>query len=317
MSLGSTAYSSPNPFAPSFHTPRNLDDPLQFSLDEQRLNEWYKSHQDAGSTTIQKVQLRKEHKSPFHEFVMVLTKAGYYYRMERGRDREGTILDMMRENGVPPVDTIARLDLTSLEQLDGTSYCAIELCWGSDKTVDLKLVLDICFQIHNNSGKRYKLLTHNCYFFAQTIIMITVRKTVTCNLYKVLRDMFKSGIVWRETESAAKKVIAGKVLRLHPRQKVYSESRLGTQPNQPMKRWWIGLRLKRRQKRGQEQDWELQLRQRMRGGGVEEQLEPEPEWEQWERKWERKLKLKLERELERELERIWEAAAGTVEELRQ
>src|SRR3984885_14381480 len=189
MSLGSTAYSSPNPFAPSFHTPRNLDDPLQFSLDEQRLNEWYKFHRDAGSTTIQKVQLRKEHKSPFHEFVMVLTKAGYYYRTERGRDRDGTILDTLRENGVPAVDTIARLDLTSLEELDGTSYCAIELCWGSDKTIDLKLVLDICFQIHNKSGPRYKLLTHNCYFFAQTIIMIAVRKTVYCKLDKMFEEV--------------------------------------------------------------------------------------------------------------------------------
>lgn len=34
---------------------------------------------------------------------------------------------------------------------------------------------DIFFEIHNNSGKRYRLLTHNCYFLAQTIV---VRKSV-------------------------------------------------------------------------------------------------------------------------------------------
>jgi hypothetical protein len=65
----------------------------------------------------------------------------------------------------------------------------VELCWGDDKTIDLLLVLNICFQIHDESGKRYKLLTHNCYFFSQTIIMIVVRKTVACRaeLDKVLK----------------------------------------------------------------------------------------------------------------------------------
>src|SRR3984885_10703676 len=270
MSLGSTAYSSPNPFAPSFHTPRNLDDPLQFSLDEQRLNEWYKYHQDAGSTTIQKVQLRKEHKSPFHEFVMVFTKAGYYYRTERGRDREGTILDTLRENGVPPVDTIARLDLASLEQLDGTSYCAIELYWGYDKTIDLKLVLDICFQIHNNSGKRYKLLTHNCYFFAQTIIMITARKTVTCKLDGVLKDVSKSDILFDVARNAGMAVIRRTVLELR---QLYLGP-LGMQQNLQMKQRLIGSLWKHLQKLG---------------------------WT-WERELERKRERELEKERELELE---------------
>ena len=183
----SLAFSSPNPFPSSSHTPRNLKEPLVFNKDYEFVNNWYNFHRGSGSTTIQKVQLRKEHVTPFHEFIMVLTQAGCMYRVDRGRDF-GSVFDTLKKPGVTPVDTIALLPLLSLEQLDETSYCTIELCWGSNKTIDLKLVLDICFQIHNKSGKRYKLLTHNCYFFAQTIIMITVRKTVVCKLDEVLED---------------------------------------------------------------------------------------------------------------------------------
>jgi hypothetical protein len=80
----------------------------------------------------------------------------------------------------------------------------MEFRWGSDKTIDLKLILDSCFQIHNKSGKRYKLLTHNCYFFAQTIIMIAVRKTAACRaeLDKELDKALKRGITWDVTGGA-------------------------------------------------------------------------------------------------------------------
>src|ERR1700733_13056306 len=118
--LQSLVFSSPHPFVSSSRSPRILEDPLLFSEDYELLTEWYNLHRSAGSTTIQKVQLRKEHDSPFHEFVMLLTEAGYTYRVDRGR--EGPVLDTLREEGVPPVDTIALLHLTSLKQLDRTSY---------------------------------------------------------------------------------------------------------------------------------------------------------------------------------------------------
>src|ERR1700733_9909915 len=130
MSLNLLAFSSsPHPSASSFRTPRTLEEPLTFNEDYGLLANWYNFHRSSGSTTIQKIQLRKEHDSPFHEFVMVVTQAGYTYRVDRGR--EGPILDALKEKGAPSVDTIALLHLTSLEELDGTSYCAIELCWGS------------------------------------------------------------------------------------------------------------------------------------------------------------------------------------------
>lgn len=153
-------------------------------------------HKNNGSTTIRKMQLRKEHVAPFHEFVIVLTQSDHTYRVDRGRD--GPVLDTISKEGVPPCDTIALLPSTSLEQLDGTSYSMIELRWGEDKTIDLLLVLNICFQIHTGSGRRYKLLTHNCYFFAQTIIMIAVRKTVASGieLAKVLKGAM-SETTWK------------------------------------------------------------------------------------------------------------------------
>jgi hypothetical protein len=224
------------------------------------------------------MQLRKEHVTPFHEFIMVLTQAGYMYRVDRGR--EGLFLDALREQGAPPVDTIALLRLTSLEELDGTSYCAIELRWGPNnlKAIDLKLVLDICFQIHKNSGKRYKLLTHNCYFFAQTIIMIAVRKIVSCKLENVL----KSDTLWAVTESTAMMVTTQRVLQL----------RGGI----------LGLKMQSQLRR----NWRPQTKQRMKGSWWK-RLQPGSEWEleqpEWERKLERGLQLQLELELANELER--------------
>ena len=158
-----SAFSS---LASSSGTPQNLEESLRLTRDYGLLTNWYNFHRSSGSTTIQRMQLRKEHVVPFHEFVVVVTQAGRMYRVDRGREL-GSVFDALRDKGVP-VDTIAPLRLASLDELDETSYCAIELCWGSDKTIDLKLVLDICFHIHDNSGNRYKLMTHNCYFLAQT-----------------------------------------------------------------------------------------------------------------------------------------------------
>jgi hypothetical protein len=45
------------------------------------------------------------------------------------------------------------------------------------------------------------LLTHNCYFFAQTIIMIAVRKTVVCRtaLDRALDKALKHAVTWQVT----------------------------------------------------------------------------------------------------------------------
>lgn len=177
---------------------RKLDDPLIFAEDYGLVTHWYNIHKRNGPTTIHKMELRKEYAAPaYHEFILILTRAGHTYRVDRGRD--GPVLETMMERGVPPLDTIALLQLTSWSDLNRTSWSVVGLRWEGDKTIDLKLILDICFQIHNGSGKRYKLLTHNCYFFAQTIIIIAVRKTVSCKtkLDKVLKRGM-CNITWRQ-----------------------------------------------------------------------------------------------------------------------
>jgi hypothetical protein len=139
MPLGLLALSSsPYPSTSSSRTPRTLEEPLAFSVDYELLTNWYDFHRRSasGSTTIQKIQLCKEHDSPFHEFVMVVTQADYTYRVDQGRE-DRPVLHALKKQGVPSVNTIALLHLTSLEELDRTSYRTIELCWGSNKTIDL------------------------------------------------------------------------------------------------------------------------------------------------------------------------------------
>ena len=131
------------------------------------------------------MQLRKEHRSPAYEYIMIITRGDHAYRVDRSRG--GPVFDTVTEQGIPPYDTVPPLKSTSLKGFDESSYCMIELCWGDDKVIDPSLILNICFQIHNKSGN--KLLTHNCYFFSQTIITICVRKSVACSteLDKVLK----------------------------------------------------------------------------------------------------------------------------------
>ena len=155
-----------------------MDEPLYFNEDYGRVTNWYSTHKNKRNTTIQRMQLRKEHAAPaYHEYILVHTRNGYLYRVDRSRN--GPIFETIKEQGVPPQDTIAPLQFSSLQELHQKSFCVIDLQWGGIKTIDLKLILDICYQVHNESGRRYKLLTHNCYFLAQTIIMIAVRKTAT------------------------------------------------------------------------------------------------------------------------------------------
>jgi hypothetical protein len=235
------------------------------------------------------MQLRKEHDSPFHEFIMVVIQAGYTYRVDRGRE-VGPVLDALKKQGVPSVDTIALLHLTSLEELDGTSYCAIELCWGSDKMIDLKLVLDICFQIHNKSGPRYKLLTHNCYFFAQTIIMIVVRKTVSCKLDKMLEEAVSNVMPQRSLLALRARALGAIQLYSLEWKPLWEQL-----SKVPLKKWeWEWLR----------QELELSFRK---------QGEREQKWVEWRQQqvwvqvWKRVQERVQEREQERERERLqWE-----------
>jgi hypothetical protein len=72
-----------------------LEDPLIFNEDYGLVTDWYDIHRSDGSTTIRKMQLRKEHVAPaYHEYILVLTQAGRTYRVDRGR--EGSVFDTIK-----------------------------------------------------------------------------------------------------------------------------------------------------------------------------------------------------------------------------
>lgn len=159
-------------FSSSSRSPRDLEDALIFSEDLKPVKDWYNRQSSDGSTTVKMMQLRNEYVVPFHQFIVVQTQGELTcaYRVDRGREKEGwSVFDTIKKLGVPPRDTIALLQ-QPLEELDKTSHCAKKLYCSDDKNIDLSFVLAICFRIHNNWGTRYNLITHNCYFFARTII---------------------------------------------------------------------------------------------------------------------------------------------------
>lgn len=158
-------------FSSSSRSPRDLEDTLIFSEDLKPVKDWY-NRQSSGSATVKMMQLRDEHAVPFHQFIVVQTQGELTcaYRVDRGREKKGwSVFDTIKKLGVPPRDTIALLQ-QPLEELDKTSHCAKKLYCSDDKHIDLSSVLAICFRINNNWGTRYNLITHNCYFFARTII---------------------------------------------------------------------------------------------------------------------------------------------------
>jgi hypothetical protein len=149
-----------------------LENTLTFSEDVKPVKDWYNRQSHQNSTLIKRMQLRTEYVAPYHQFIVVQTQGepGCAYRLDRGREREGwSVFDTIKSLGVPSRDTIAVLQ-KPVEELDETSQCTIELHRSDDKTLDLWFILDICFRIHNNWATRYNLITHNCYFFARTIV---------------------------------------------------------------------------------------------------------------------------------------------------
>ena len=159
-------------FSSSSRLPRDFEDTLIFSRDLKLVKDWYGRQSYEASTAVKTMQLRNEYAVPFHQFIVIQTQGetGRAYRLDRGREKEGwSVIDTIRKLGVPPRDTIAVLQ-EPVEELDKTSHCAQELYCSDDRTINLLFVLSICFRIHNNWGTRYNLMTHNCYFFARTIM---------------------------------------------------------------------------------------------------------------------------------------------------
>ena len=141
--------------------------------------DWCKKRGDKGSTAIKKMQLRKNHQHPYyHEYIVIFTKGGHTYRIDRRPDADAPFDTIMRV-GCTAYDTIEEIHPTSLRELDGTFDCVAELRWQGERTIDLLFVLSICFRIHNDKWtKRYTLQHYNCYFLSWTIIIIIMRNTM-------------------------------------------------------------------------------------------------------------------------------------------
>jgi hypothetical protein len=142
------------------------------------LFDWYGHCGSKGSTAIGKIQLRKNHQHPYyHEYIVVFTRGGYIYRIDRRPDADAAFDTMMKE-GCTAYDTVEELDPTALKELEGSFDCVAELRWRGEQTIDLLFVLSICFKIHNDRWtKRYTLQHYNCYFLSWMIVMIIVRST--------------------------------------------------------------------------------------------------------------------------------------------
>ena len=113
-----------------------------------------------------------------------------------------------RNKAPPPRDTIALLQLTSWKK---RRTVRLNCAGGDDKIIDLKLFLDIYFEVYNNSGKRYQLLTYNCHFFARTIITIVARKTVIfeAKLNDLLNMALNHSMAWVLFEGAGDELLVG------------------------------------------------------------------------------------------------------------
>jgi hypothetical protein len=140
--------------------------------------DWYNEQVNKGSTAISKLQLRKDHQQPyFHEYIVISTRGGHTYRVDRRPDADAPFDTIMME-GCTAYDTIEGVKSHSLKELDRTSDCVVELHWQGEQTIDLLFVLSVCFRIRNDPwAKRYTLQHYNCYFLSWTIIMIIVRNT--------------------------------------------------------------------------------------------------------------------------------------------
>ena len=145
------------------------------------IDDWYINYGRKGSTAIEKMQLRKDHQQPYcHEYIVIFTRGGHTYRVERRPDA-GAAFDTIMKEGCTPFDTIEEVHSTSLKELKRTSDCVVELHWRSEETIDLLFVLSICFRLHNDKwARRYTLQHYNCYFLSWTIMMIIVRNTTAC-----------------------------------------------------------------------------------------------------------------------------------------
>ncbi|KAH7322244.1 hypothetical protein B0J17DRAFT_723577 [Rhizoctonia solani] len=141
------------------------------------LADWCERYSHAG---VQSMQLRKEQKGPFfHEYIAFNLKDSHgattYFRIDRRQlPNEGCPLDCTEDAGVEAYETIEQI--TDLEDsIYSPSDCLVRLDFKDGAR--LQLIIDICREIsqHELAGV-YTVQRYNCYFYAQTILLLTLCK---------------------------------------------------------------------------------------------------------------------------------------------
>jgi hypothetical protein len=149
---------------------------LDFVSGLDRLAEWYHRLKD---TRIAGIQLRKEHDSFQHEYLLVLLADGYMCRIDRRPDPKVPVDTIMR-NGCDAVDTV--LEVPSWEDLPLSHM--VETRSYRNPSIDLSRILFICYSIRSDEkARRYTLQKFNCYFFAWTMLLLISHHTI------LLKDM--------------------------------------------------------------------------------------------------------------------------------
>ena len=169
-------------------------------LDKGPVIEWYHSHRSKGPTLIEKLQLRKDLQPPYyHECIVVFTRSGHRYRVDRRPDADAPF-DTIMKAGCKTYDMIQTVGSRSLTELQKTSDCVVELHWPGERTIDLLLILSVCFALsQDQQARQYTLQRYNCYFLSWTIVMIAMRDTAAweTRLNTVITEVF-SRDEWKE-----------------------------------------------------------------------------------------------------------------------
>jgi hypothetical protein len=122
------------------------------------------------SLTITALELRKEHSSFKHEYIVAYLCDGEIYRFDRRPDPSVPIDAIMR-SGCVSFDTVQ--EVSSFLDLQ-PSDCIARL--GIPGKVGLSDIILICYRIKNDiSASRYSLQKFNCYFFAWSLVSTSLR----------------------------------------------------------------------------------------------------------------------------------------------
>ena len=140
--------------------------------------EWHNRQRGKGSTVIEKLHLRRSLLAPYHhEYIVLFTRGGPIYRVDRRPD-PNTPFDTIMRTGCKTYDTIQSVESRILEELEQTSDCVVELHWQGEQSIDLLFILSICFALkQDEKAKQYTLQRYNCYFLSWAIVMIAARDT--------------------------------------------------------------------------------------------------------------------------------------------